>query len=401
MTDLTALMEKIFLGTSGWSYKDWIGPFYTEKDKSMLNAYSKVFKTVEIDSTFYRYPSKGTVMGWAKYSPEGFIYTAKLPKLITHEKKLDLDEGLEEDLQKFIELLEPLYLGGKLGCILIQLPPKLDYKPKEMEDFFKILPTYIKFAVEFRDPSWMREETWALLEKYHVAYTIVDEPLLPPEIHITSNIAYFRWHGHGTRPWYNYRYRHEELEPWTPKVKEVAEKVEKVYGYFNNHYHGYAVENCLQVLEMLGALTQEQKEAKNNVDNYFKTTARTKESTLEVFVEPKEMSFDALLRYFIDVDRLKRAQRIKDNELTIQQQTDSQIQAIIREYHIVIDLQNRVILHDCADWSKMLSNKRLCKHLGKLLLALDREKATNILRQMYANKEAWEFKPYMEEQQTN
>lgn len=80
------LREKIFLGTSGWSYRDWIGPFYSKEVKSMLKAYCKVFRTVEIDFIFYRYPSKGTVMGWSKYSPEGFTYTAKLPKLITHEK---------------------------------------------------------------------------------------------------------------------------------------------------------------------------------------------------------------------------------------------------------------------------------------------------------------------------
>jgi uncharacterized protein YecE (DUF72 family) len=386
----------ILLGTSGWSYREWIGPFYTKEDKSMLQAYSKVFRTVEINSTFYRYPSKGTVMGWVKYSPENFVYTAKLPKLITHEKKLDLNEGVEEDLQRFVELMEPLYLSGKLGCVLIQLPPRFGYEPKEMEGFFKILPTQIKFAVEFRDPSWMRRETWALLGKYHVAYTVVDEPLLPSEIHVTSNIAYFRWHGKGTRPWYDYRYRPEELQPWTPKVKEVAEKVEKVYGYFNNHYHGYAVENCLQVLEMLGVLTPEQKEAKHDVDDYFKATARAIESTLEAFVKPKEMSFEVLLRYFIDAERLKRAQDIKDNELTMQQQTDSQIKAVIREYHIIIDLQNRVILHDCADWSRMLPNKKLCKHLGKLLLSMKRETAANVLRQIYANKEAWEFKPYVE-----
>jgi len=135
-------LNNVFLGTSGWSYKDWIGPFYAEKDRSMLRAYSKVFRTVEIDSTFYRYPSKGMVMGWVKYSLEGFVYSAKLPKLITHKKKLDLNERVEEDLQKFIELIEPLSLSGKLGCILIQLPPKFQYKPKELEDFFKILPTH-------------------------------------------------------------------------------------------------------------------------------------------------------------------------------------------------------------------------------------------------------------------
>ena len=391
---MTTPIDRVFLGTSGWSYKDWIGPFYTEKEKSPLRAYCKVFRTVEIDSTFYRYPSKGTVMGWVKYSPEGFIYTAKLPKLITHTKKLDLNKGIETDLQKFIELLEPLYLSGKLGCILIQLPPKFDYKPDRLEEFFKILPTHVKFAVEFREQSWMREETWKLLEKYNVAYTIVDEPLLPPEVHITSEIAYFRWHGRGARPWYNYRYRPEELERWAPKIKEAAEKVEKVYGYFNNHYHGYAVENCLQVLEMLGVLTPEQKEAKANVENYFKTTAKTTETKLETFVPPTEIKFETLLHCFMDPERIKRARQIKDDEVTIQQETPNEIRAMVKEYHVVIDIQNHVIMHDCADWSKMLPSKKLCKHLGKLLLTLDKEKATTLLRQIYVNKESWNFKPY-------
>jgi uncharacterized protein YecE (DUF72 family) len=388
--------DKVLLGTSGWSYKDWVGPFYTEKDKSMLKAYSKVFQTVEIDSTFYRYPSKGAVMGWAKYSPEGFVYAAKLPKLITHEKKLDLSEGVEEDLQKFIELMEPLSLSGKLGCILIQLPPKFDYKPKELEDFFKKLPTHVKFAVEFRDLSWMRNETWLLLEKYQVAYTIVDEPLLPPEMHFTSDIAYFRWHGLGTRPWYNYRYAVDELEPWVPKIVEAAEKVERVYGYFNNHYHGYAVENCLQVLEMLGVLLPQQAEVKNKVEKYFKTSTTLKETKLEAFIKPSELNFETLLRGFLDPERLKRARRIKDNELTIQQDTDDQIRVLIRGYHIVIDLRNRMVLHDCADWSKRIPSKRFCKHIGKLLISLNRERASEILKQIYSNKEAWEFNPYAE-----
>ncbi len=389
-------LDNILLGTSGWSYRDWIGPFYKKKDKSMLSAYTKVFKAVEIDSTFYRYPSKGTAMGWLKYSPTDFIFVAKLPKLITHEKKLGLDQGVEDDLKRFCEIMEPLHLNGKLGCILIQLPPRFGFNLDLMEDFFKILPTNIRFAVEFRDLSWMRDETWRLLKKYEVAYTIVDEPLLPPEVQMTSKIAYFRWHGKGVRPWYNYRYSINELEPWIPKVQEVADKVETVYGFFNNHYHGYAVENCLQVLEMLGDLTPKQAEAKTTVENYLKISTKIKRPTLEAFVEPKEMTFDNLLNTFLDKPRLKRAQRIKDEELTIQEETLNQIKALIRDYHIVIDLGNCVVLHDCADWSRVLPSKRFCKHIGKLLLSLDKEKASKILKQIYTNKEKWEFKPYIE-----
>ncbi len=389
-------LTNIVLGTSGWSYREWIGPFYKKKVKSMLSAYCKVFKTVEINSTFYRYPSKGTAMGWLKYSPADFIFTAKIPKLITHEKKLSLDEGVEDDLKRFCDLMEPLHLNGKLGCMLIQLPPRFGFNLDPMEDFFKILPTNIRFAVEFRDLTWMRDETWRLLKKYQVAYTIVDEPLLPPEVKVTSKIAYFRWHGKGTRPWYNYRYHIGELEPWVPKVKEVAYKVDTVYGYLNNHYHGYAVENCLQILELLGVLTPRQAQAKATVENYLKAPVETKMPTLEAFVERKEITFENLLSTFIDNPRLQRAQSIKDADLTIQEQTDNLVKAAIRDYHVIIDFNSHEILHDCADWSRVSLNKRFCKHVGKLLLALDPERCLTLLKQISSNREAWKFKPYAE-----
>ena len=250
----------------------------------MLRAYAKVFKTVEIDSTFYRYPSKGTVMGWTRYSPEGFVFNAKLPKLITHDKKLSLSEGVEGDLQKFMELMEPLYMGGKLGCILIQLPPKVRFDLELLEGFFQILPANIRFAVEFGDLSWMREETWRLLKEYRVAYTIVDEPLLPPEVQVTSDIAYFRWHGKGRGPWYDYRYSLDELKPWAPKIKQVAEKVQTAYGYFNNHYHGYAVESCLQFLDLMGSLTPAQAKAKIAVENNLDAPPKAGVGSLETFM---------------------------------------------------------------------------------------------------------------------
>jgi uncharacterized protein YecE (DUF72 family) len=387
---------KILLGTSGWNYKDWVGPFYSEGEKSLLKAYAKVFKTAEIDSTFYAYPSKGTVMGWLKYTPEDFVFTAKLPKLITHEKMLDLSLNVEDDVNRFVELLEPLWLGGKLGCILVQLPPKLEFNQKTLEDFLKVLPRQVKWAVEFREPSWLKEETWSTLKKFNVAYTVVDEPLLPPEIHITADFAYFRWHGKGLRPWYNYRYTKEELETWVPRLKDAAQRTQAVYGYFNNHYHGYAVENCLQVLEMLGALTPEQAEAKNRVESYYvvKAPAEAKEEKLEAFVEPSKLTFDALLNAFIDEDRLKRARKIKDEEVIIKAETDNVVEAKVKEYTIIIDAKAKTILHDCADWSRVLPTKKICKHIGKLLLTINRAKAENILKELYFKKESWQFKPY-------
>ncbi len=90
----------------------------------------------------------------------------------------------------------------------------------------------------------------------------MDEPLLPPEVHLTADFAYFRWHGKGEDIWFDYRYSKKELEPWVNKVEETAGKVKKVYGYFNNHYHGYAPENCLQLIERLGLLSEEQKKSK-------------------------------------------------------------------------------------------------------------------------------------------
>ena len=270
--------ENIFLGTCGWSYKEWEGVFYQKKSiESKLRAYSRVFKTAEIDSTFYRNPSKGVVMGWLKYSPGDFVFTAKLPKAITHDKVLGLKKDVKGDLELFLDLIRPLQLGGKLACLLIQLPPKYSYNPKNLESFFQILDPSFRYAIEFRNLTWLlpETETFDLLKKYEIAYTIVDEPLLPPEVHLTTDFAYFRWHGRGENIWFDYRYNEVELNPWISKVEETANSVKKVYGYFNNHYHGYAPENCLFLLEKLGLLSEQQKKSNNK--------SKIKQSQLETF----------------------------------------------------------------------------------------------------------------------
>jgi len=209
--------DNMFLGTSGWSYKEWEGVFYQKGEKRKLRAYSQVFKTAEIDSTFYRNPSKGMVIGWLKYSPSDFLFSAKLPKLITHTKRLGLKGDFKADLDAFLELMRPLQLGGKLACLLIQLPPSYDYNLENLEAFFGVLDPVFKYAVEFRNLSWMKDETWELLEKYDVAYVNVDEPLLPPEVHFTADLTYFRWHGRGEKIWFDYHHRKDEREPWVPR----------------------------------------------------------------------------------------------------------------------------------------------------------------------------------------
>jgi uncharacterized protein YecE (DUF72 family) len=158
--------------------------------------------------------------------------------------------------------MRPLQLGGKLACLLIQLPPKYDFHPQSLEAFLDLIDPTFRYAVEFRNLSWMRDETWQLLKTHDVAYTNVDEPLLPPEVHLTTDFAYFRWHGKGEKIWFDYRYNKEELDTWVPKVEEAADKVKKIVGYFNNHYHGYAPENCQYLIEKLGLLSEKEKQTR-------------------------------------------------------------------------------------------------------------------------------------------
>jgi len=180
------------------------------------------------------------------------MFSAKINRKFTHDLRLRLNEDAITELEDFVQLFDPLLTQDRLGCFLVQLPPSLKRDGKLLGDFLAALPHRYDYVVEFRHKSWMDAETWSTLSKYEAAYCIVDEPLLPPEIHVTSDIGYIRWHGHGERPWYDYRYDQKQLQEWVPKVKAVIENTKKTFGIFNNHFHGYAPENCLQLMGMLG-----------------------------------------------------------------------------------------------------------------------------------------------------
>ena len=380
-------MSTILLGTSGWSYKEWIGPFYDD-EKRMFSYYAKFFNTVEINSTFYRYPSRSTIYGLSRAAPPNFIFSAKLPRLITHKKKLDLAEDIRSDLMRFLELLEPLYVSGRLGCILIQLPPSFKYEDgyERLEGFLDIIPDGYEFAVEFRDPSWMREDTWRMLRKYGVAYCVVDEPSFPSEVHVTADFAYFRWHGRNSRVWYNYRYSEKELSEWVPKLEETGRKVRKIYGYFNNHFHGYAIENCIELMQMLKIAEPKHEKVKRKIIEY-----NLYGGSLSAGLSRTEREVWQLLLKLTDLNRIKRGRSIGDEELTIEESSEDKVRMRVKEYTVEFLLGERILRHDCDDWRKGLEEKRLCKHVVKALLSMKPERARNILEDIIKNKRFWRF----------
>ena len=386
-------MGRVLLGTSGWSYQEWVGVFYPTSTESKLKHYTRVFPTAEIDSTFYAMPQTGVVQGWERYSPKDFSFAAKLPKTITHELLRRMGPDIEKEMDKFAELMMPVNNSGKLACLLIQLPPSYKYDPSHLDQFLALLPHGYKYAIEFRNNSWLRSETWKILSRYNVAYTIVDEPLLPPESHVTADFAYIRWHGHGKNPWYNYHYDDKQLEAWKPKIEELQSSTKTVYGYFNNHFHGYAVENALKVLQMLGKLTQEQEEALARAEAHL-TGKVSSSAGLGKWLGPENRSSRVIddLTELIGRTKLERAMAIDDSEINVTRADSERIQAKIRNYSVDMDDKSKTIMHDCGDWERAVNEThQLCKHIGRLLLAIPEGIATLWISKMRADLEDWTF----------
>lgn len=249
------MQRGLHIGTSGWSYgKDWKGVFYTSA-ASMLHQYLSLFDTAEINSTFYALPKPNFIRHLEHVKPEKF-FTAKIPKKVTHEHRLDLTGEGGEVLSQFFELMQPI--REKVPVLLIQLPPWSIDSMADLETFLSSLDSGFRYAIEFRHESWLVPEVWNVLESYRAAHVIVDEPLLPINLRVTTDFAYIRWHGHGQKPWYDYRYEEEELKAWLPRLEEVSDKSSVVFGYFNNHFAGNAPLNALQLLSLLGKANERQ-----------------------------------------------------------------------------------------------------------------------------------------------
>ncbi len=243
-------MGEILLGTSGWDYPEWSGRVYPKRGVSdKLQYYAGLFSIVEVNSTFYRLPPPSVAASWVRRTPGSFRFAAKFPQTITHDLKL---VGTDEELHRFLAVLEPIRAAGKFAAALLQLPPSLPFEPATVRAFYATLPRDLPVAVEFRERSWLVPDSYALLREFGLAHVVVDGPLLPAQLEVTAPFAYVRWHGHGSPLWYDYTYSPAELEAWVPKIRTIAEQVAVIYGFFNNHFRGDAAVNGRSLSELLG-----------------------------------------------------------------------------------------------------------------------------------------------------
>ena len=242
---------RIHIGTSGWHYPHWVGPFYPSGMASdeFLPFYARHFGTVEINNTFYHLPALHTLREWEKETPNNFLFTCKGSRFITHMKKL---KDPEKSIERFFETIT--VLRHKLGPILFQLPPRWKMNVSRLEEFLKALPTPFRYAFEFREESWFAQPVYDLLTKYDTAFCLYHlAGRWSPEI-VTTDFVYIRLHGPGEA--YQGKYRAPTLRLWANKCHTWAQSGKDVYCYFDNDQDGYAPINALALQKNVEALRE-------------------------------------------------------------------------------------------------------------------------------------------------
>ncbi len=233
---------KTYIGTSGWSYPHWKGPFYPEDlpDSKLLDYYCQHFDSVEINNSFYHLPSEHALEQWRDTTPPGFRFAAKASRYITHMKKLkDPQQGLETFMER-IDLL-----GNKLGPILYQLPPRWHCNPARLAAFLDALDETRRHAFEFRDESWINADILQMLEQHNAAFCIYELAGYRSPLHVTADFVYIRLHG--PEGAYQGSYDGRTLAAWARRIGKWRAQGIDVYCYFDNDEAGYAVENALDL----------------------------------------------------------------------------------------------------------------------------------------------------------
>src|ERR1051325_10092435 len=249
------------IGTQGWNYAAWGGPFYPPGTRApeFLTTYARMFRAVEVDSTFYAVPDARAGRAWHERTPPDFTCAVKMPKEITHERRLaDAGDLLRDFLDRAREL------GSKLGPILMQMGP--DFGPDELpaiERFLPTLPRDVRFAIELRQSRWTRADVLPhvldVLAQHGVALALSDGRWIPRETMLqlteqASDFLYVRWMG-PDRDITDYSHtqfdRSEEISAWAEALKQAAH-TKDIYGFFNNHFAGHSPASARELQRLMG-----------------------------------------------------------------------------------------------------------------------------------------------------
>jgi uncharacterized protein YecE (DUF72 family) len=235
-------MSLIHVGTSGYNYPEWRGTFYPEDfpSKEMFGYYSRHFRTVEINYTFYRMPTPKTTEAWLKQAPEPFTYALKAPQRITHIQRL---KDCQDNVQFFCDSAR--VLGAHLGPLLFQLPPNLKGDSARLETFLKWLPADVRAAFEFRNDTWLTEEVYSLLAAHNVALCIADFGDKSTPVRATARHGYFRLRDEGYTP--------ADLERWAEVIAAQGSAWDDVFVYFKHEEEGKGPEFARAFLDILAA----------------------------------------------------------------------------------------------------------------------------------------------------
>lgn len=235
---------RLHIGTSGWCYPHWRGPFYPADlpESAWLAYYGRQFGSVEVNRSFYRLPGRENFSAWHDATPADFVFAVKASRHITHMKKLtDPDRTLPP-------LLEAVAgLGGKLGPLLFQLPPRWRLNAPRLEAFLSALPPGVRAAFEFRDPSWHADAVLDLLARHGAAFCVYDLAGFSSPRVVTADFAYLRLHGPDAA--YQGRYGSRRLADWAARLRD--QPLKEVYVYFDNDQAAHAVRDALELRAML------------------------------------------------------------------------------------------------------------------------------------------------------
>lgn len=236
---------RIHIGTSGWHYKDWRGNFYPQDIASAdwLEFYAGHFDCVEINHSFYRFPSSDVIENWLAKTPPGFLFALKASRYITHQKKL---KDCRQPLQRFLAQAEAF--ADKLGPVLFQLPPRWRLNRSRLAEFLALLPRDLHCAMEFRDPSWHCPEVWDLLAEHGVAWCQYDLQGFLAAEQVTADMVYLRLHGPAEDP-YCGSYDEPVLLDWAARLKSWAGQGLQAWVFFDNDQAGFAAANAMRLRE--------------------------------------------------------------------------------------------------------------------------------------------------------